>query len=203
MTDYLALLLEEQREEERERAETGTWETGAVRVPRLRREEETEEKWGSSGEAVLSQTARQTVRAETETEAAASGMERSDGPDWSARRWVAGETETVQAGLRITEQAESLPLARQAEEPVLSAGAAGAIGAEWESAPGTAANGAGWLDRAVRISLEGLPAPDRESRVVTLEPAEWNGGAGRLELRQLDRLVRRDARRFDGGFQLL
>lgn len=203
MTDYLALLLEEQRKEEQERAEAGTWETGAVQVPLPRQEEEQEETWGSSGEALLSETARQLVRAAAETEAAASGMEQSEGLAWTARRWVAGETETVQAGLRITEQAESLPLARQAEEPVMSAGVAGTVGANWESVPGAAANGAGWLDRAVRVSLEGLPAPDRESRVVTLEPAEWNGGAGRLELRQLDRLVRRDARRFDGGFQLL
>lgn len=63
--------------------------------------------------------------------------------------------------------------------------------------------GVEWLDQAVRFSLEGLPAPERESKVVTLEPAEWNGGVGRLELQRLDRLVRRDARRFDGGFQLL
>lgn len=64
-------------------------------------------------------------------------------------------------------------------------------------------SGVEWLDQAVRFSLEGLPAPERESKVVTLEPAEWNGGVGRLELQRLDRLVRRDARRFDGGFQLL
>lgn len=247
MTDYLALLLEEQRKEEQERAETGTWETGAVRVPRLRREEEQEENWESSGEALLSETARQLVRAAAETEAAASGMEQSDGLEWTARRWAAGETEVVQAGLRSTEQAEPLPLARQVEKPVLPVGIAGtaevereripgtagaervrisgAAGVEWESIPrivetetervletvgaeresvsGTAANGAGWLDQAVRVSLGGLPAPDRESRVVTLEPAEWSSGVGRLELRQLDRLVRRDARRFDGGFQLL
>ena len=63
--------------------------------------------------------------------------------------------------------------------------------------------GVEWLDQAVRFSLERLPAPERESKVVTLEPAEWNGGVGRLELQRLDRLVRRDARRFDGGFQLL
>lgn len=63
--------------------------------------------------------------------------------------------------------------------------------------------GVEWLDQAVRFSLEGLPALERESKVVTLEPAEWNGGVGRLELQRLDRLVRRDARRFDGGFQLL
>lgn len=63
--------------------------------------------------------------------------------------------------------------------------------------------GVEWLDQAVRFSLEGLPTPERESKVVTLEPAEWNGSVGRLELQRLDRLVRRDARRFDGGFQLL
>ena len=64
-------------------------------------------------------------------------------------------------------------------------------------------DGVEWLDQAVRFSLERLPAPEWERKVVTLEPAEWNGGVGRLELQRLDRLVRRDARRFDGGFQLL
>ena len=59
------------------------------------------------------------------------------------------------------------------------------------------------LDQAVRISLEGLPAAERQTQVVTLEPPGRGQNGGEDGLRRLDRLVRRDARRFDGGFQLL
>lgn len=59
------------------------------------------------------------------------------------------------------------------------------------------------LDQAVRISLEGLPAAERQTQVVTLEPRGREQNGGQDGLRRLDRLVRRDARRFDGGFQLL
>ena len=59
------------------------------------------------------------------------------------------------------------------------------------------------LDQAVRISLAGLPAAERHTQVVTLEPPGRGQNGGEDGLRRLDRLVRRDARRFDGGFQLL
>lgn len=202
MTDYLALLLEEQREEERERGETETWETGAVRVPVPQREEETEEEWESIGKERLSQMTRQTVPADRETEAAVSGMERSDGLDWTVRRWAAGELETVQAGLRTAEPTEQVQLGRQVEENPVRTGSS-TVGGEEAFGRSAAVSGAGWLDRAVRVSLEGLPQPEQEPKVVTLEPGTADQSARRLELRQLDRLVRRDARRFDGGFQLL
>lgn len=197
MTDYLALLLEEQQEEERDRAETGTWETGAVRVPVPRREVETEEEWEWAEKERIAQPTRQAVRVANETETAASEPDRPDGLDWAA-----GELETVRAGLRAAEPTEQVQLGRQVGESPVRMGRS-AVGGEEASGQSAAVSGAGWLDRAVRVSLEGLPQPEQEPKVVTLEPGTADQSARRLELRQLDRLVRRDARRFDGGFQLL
>lgn len=197
MTDYLALLLEEQQEEEKERGEAGTWETGAVRVPVPRREKEMEEEWESAEKERIAQPTRQAVRVANETETAASEPDRPDGLDWAA-----GELETVRAGLRAAEPTEQIQLGGQVEEsPVRTGGST--VGGEEASGHSAAVSGAGWLDRAVRVSLEGLPQPEQEPKVVTLEPGMVDQSARRLELRQLDRLVRRDARRFDGGFQLL
>lgn len=146
---------------------------------------------------------------------------------WAVRRWLTGQTEMSQAGARGAGNGSQVNDASQSDllpdmpwrgqradgEEVSHSDRADQPSGEWKELGRTAGSaapanvsqttGAGWLDRAVRVSLGGLPAPNRESKVVTLEPAEWDGGAGRLELRQLDRLVRRDARRFDGGFQLL
>lgn len=202
MTDYLALLLEEQREEENDREETGTWETGAVRAPVSRREEKREEEGEPVGKERLSQTVRQPVPAARETEVAASGEDLSDDLNWTTRRWAAGELETVQAGLRTAEPTEQVRLGRPVEENPVRTGSS-TVGGEEASDRSAAVSGAGWLDRAVRVSLEGLPQPEQEPKVVTLEPGTADQSARRLELRQLDRLVRRDARRFDGGFQLL
>ena len=181
MIDYLALLLEEQREEETDREETGNWNTGAVRVRLFRREEDTEEEWGAAGEKQVSQMLQQTVRTANKPDADASREDRFDSLDWAA-----GEIKTIQAGLRIKEE----PDPGQPEKLY------------WTDEE-TVAGGAGWLDRAVRVSLEGMPRPEQTSKVVTLEPGTADQSARRVELRQLDRLVRRDARRFDGGFQLL
>ena len=203
MTDYLALLLEEQQEEEKERGEAGTWETGAVRVPVPRREKEMEEEWESAEKERITQPTRQPVRVANETETAASGTDRPDSLDcWTARRWAAGELEAVQAGLRTAEPTEQVQLGRQVGENPVRMGRS-SVGGEEVSSRSAADSGAGWLDRAVRVSLEGLPQPEQEPKVVTLEPGTVDQSARRLELRQLDRLVRRDARRFDGGFQLL
>lgn len=203
MTDYLALLLEEQREEEKDRAETETWETGAVRVPVPRWEEEREEEGEPVGKERLSQTVRQPVPAARETEAAVSGEDLSDDLNWTTRRWAAGELEAVQVGLRTEEPTEQVQLGRQVEENPVRMGSSTVGGAEVSGRSAAVVSGAGWLDRAVRVSLEGLPQPEQEPKVVTLEPGTADQSARRLELRQLDRLVRRDARRFDGGFQLL
>lgn len=63
---------------------------------------------------------------------------------------------------------------------------------------------AGWLDQAARRSLTPLPQAMGETRVVTLEqPGREMSGGAMLEAERLDRIFRRDARRFDGGMQLL
>lgn len=174
-------MLEEQREEEKDREEAGTWSAGAVRVPRPQKEE-AEEETAAEGGALLDSG---------QTEGAESDGSRNVASEWTARRWAAGETETVQAGLRTTEQEAGASYGR-------------AVGAELSLAGITpAGSGAVWLDRAVRISLEGLPRTEQEAKVVTLEPGTVDQSGRGLELRRLDRLVRRDARRFDGGFQLL
>lgn len=68
---------------------------------------------------------------------------------------------------------------------------------------GGTSSGAEWIDQALRQSLTELPAPRRESRVVTLQKPGEKIRPGGWDAAGLDRLVRRDARRFDGGFQLL
>lgn len=60
-----------------------------------------------------------------------------------------------------------------------------------------------WTYQALRASLAQLPAPPRETRVVTLQKPAGTTDSGGLDPEGLDRLLRRDARRFDGGFQLL
>lgn len=93
------------------------------------------------------------------------------------RRWTAGLGSLSQAGMRRT---------------------------DGSSETGRALTETAWeLDQAVRISLAGLPAAERQTQVVTLEPPGREQNGGEDALRRLDRLVRRDARRFDGGFQLL
>lgn len=205
MTDYLALLLEEQREEEQDRGSTGGWETGPVRIPRPRPEEQTEETQRPAGAERSARPGLRPAWPAGGTEEDDAGAGRPAGPDWTTRPWAAGELQTVQAGLRAERPDTGEERDAPGETARTSRGPAGTDAGPWEDAWGGAGSpagaGAGWLDRAVRASLAGLPQPEQEPRVVTLEPADQS--ARRLELRQLDRLVRRDARRFDGGFQLL
>ena len=63
-------------------------------------------------------------------------------------------------------------------------------------------SGAAWLDGLVRRSMEREWSGGTERRVVTVE--QYGGAAGApAEAEALDRLFRRDARRYDGGFRLL
>ena len=161
-------------EQQLEREERdGTWEAGPVRVPLPA---VGEEEAGQSGENI--------------EEADLSALEGKDGVGLALteghsgtvtgadiRRWMVGLDVLDQAGERRT---YSGPETDQT----------------WTEA-------ARELDQAVRISLEGLPAAERQTQVVTLEPPGREQNGGQDGLRRLDRLVRRDARRFDGGFQLL
>lgn len=63
--------------------------------------------------------------------------------------------------------------------------------------------GARWADQAVRASLAALPGQEKGSGVITVERTVDRPGEERLEAQRLDRLFRRDARRYDGGYQLL
>ena len=59
-----------------------------------------------------------------------------------------------------------------------------------------------WLDGLVRRSMEREWSGGTERRVVTVE--QYGGAVGApAEAEALDRLFRRDARRYDGGFRLL
>lgn len=63
-------------------------------------------------------------------------------------------------------------------------------------------SGAAWLDGLVRRSMEREWSGGTERRVVTVE--QYGGAVGApAEAEALDRLFRRDARRYDGGFRLL
>lgn len=194
MTDHLALLLEEQLKEQEDREKAGTWKTGVVWVPRLQQKAETEEEQEPAGGEDLPQPVPQTGRStDSATETEDLREDRAATLDWTARRWTAGKSEVAQAGLRTNEQAEP-----GQPERLYRTGEEGGPGDTW-----AVTGGAGWMDRAVRLSLAGLPQLEQEPKMVALEPGTVDQSARRLELRQLDRLVRRDARRFDGGFQLL
>ena len=82
-------------------------------------------------------------------------------------------------------------------------GGTAAAGTEAAAAARRAPAGGDWVYQALRQSLTELPAQRRESRVVTLHKPERAGQAGSWDVDGLDRMIRRDARRFDGGFQLL
>ena len=60
-----------------------------------------------------------------------------------------------------------------------------------------------WVDQGVRDSLAALPEREAVSKIITVERSAERLGGERLEAERLDRLFRRDARRYDGGYQLL
>ncbi|OUN11095.1 hypothetical protein [Flavonifractor sp. An91] len=161
-------------EQQLEREERdGVWKTGPVRVPLPA---VGEEEAGQSGE-------------NTE-EAVLSSLEGRDGAGLAL---TAGGSGTVTGG-DIRRWAAGLDVLGQAGERRTNGGPE--TDRAWTEAVRE-------LDQAVRISLAGLPVAERQTQVVTLEPPGREQNGGQDGLRRLDRLVRRDARRFDGGFQLL
>lgn len=151
----------------------GTWETGPVRVPLPTVGEEEAGQGGENTEGTV--LSGLVGRDGTGLALAAGGSRAVTGGD--VRRWAAGADTLHPAGERWP---DSGPEAARALTE-----------ASWG------------LDQAVRVSLAGLPAAERQTQVVTLEPPGREPSGGEDTLRRLDRLVRRDARRFDGGFQLL
>lgn len=161
-------------EQQLEREERdGTWEAGPVRVPLPA---VGEEEAGQSGENI--------------EEAVLSALEGKDGVGLALTE---GHSGTV-TGADIRRWAAGLDVLDQAGERRTNGGPE--TDRTWTEAVRE-------LDQAVRISLAGLPAAERQTQVVTLEPPGREQNGGEDALRRLDRLVRRDARRFDGGFQLL
>ena len=78
------------------------------------------------------------------------------------------------------------------------------LNGERELEPVTGQQEAQRLYQAAWRSLAPLPQAAGETRVVTLErPGRETGGGMALDAERLDRIFRRDARRFDGGMQLL
>ena len=115
----------------------------------------------------------------------ASGGSEADGTgeDWLGTDWPEADGRAAE-----WRELEARPVSLKAVEP--GGGQTGGTAAEWTY-------------QALRASLAQLPAPPRETRVVTLQKPAGGADSGGLDPEGLDRLLRRDARRFDGGFQLL
>ena len=136
-----------------------------------------------------------------------------------AEALLPGLTDTAAAARRAAGREDGPPPAgvREAAE---HAGAAGGLLRRLETGGGAAApalpgdggdspagggrpSGAAWLAEQVGRSLR--PAVEQTGRssgsVTVIRPAERGGGT--VEAEGLDRMFRRDARRYDGGFQLL
>ena len=119
------------------------------------------------------------------------GRPEPDGLEETARNAFGGPEENGTEADRREAKWRGLgeqPISLQSMEP--GGGQAGETAAEWTY-------------QALRASLAQLPAPPRETRVVTLQKPAGTTDSGGLDPEGLDRLLRRDARRFDGGFQLL
>ena len=153
--------------------------------------------------------------AETAGRGARAEMEGGSG----AEALLPGLTDTAAAVRRAARREDGPPPAgvREAAE---HAGAAGGLLRRLETGGGAAApalpgdggdspagggrpSGAAWLAEQVGRSLR--PAVEQAGRsggsVTVIRPAERGGGT--VEAEGLDRMFRRDARRYDGGFQLL
>lgn len=136
-----------------------------------------------------------------------------------AEALLPGLTDTAAAARRAVGREDGPPPAgvREAAE---RAGAVGGLLRRLETSGGAAApallgdggdspaggrgpSGAAWLAEQVGRSLR--PAVEQAGRsggsVTVIRPAERGGGT--VEAEGLDRMFRRDARRYDGGFQLL
>ena len=173
MIDYIGQLLAQQLEREER---DGTWETGPVRIPAPTQEEQGSQEGEKNAIGLVLPGLDGRDGTEGLLLSATGSLSSTDGGGVT-RRWAAGADTLHPAGERWP---DSGPEAARALTE-----------ASWG------------LDQAVRVSLAGLPAAERQTQVVTLEPPGREQNGGQDGLRRLDRLVRRDARRFDGGFQLL
>ena len=220
MRDYIEALLAGLEEEEPSE-ETAELDISPAVVRLEKREEWTAEDGGEplpaapGMESASPSAAGADAPAETAGRGARAEMEEGSG----AEALLPGLTDTAAAVRRAAGREDGPPPAgvREAAE---HAGAVGGLLRRLETSGGAAApalpgdggdspagggrpSGAAWLAEQVGRSLR--PAVEQTGRssgsVTVIRPAERGGGT--VEAEGLDRMFRRDARRYDGGFQLL
>ena len=220
MRDYIEALLAGLEEEEPSE-ETAELDISPAVVRLEKREEWTAEDGGEplpaapGMESASPSVAGADAPAETAGRGARAEMEEGSG----AEALLPGLTDTAAAVRRAARREDGPPPAgvREAAE---HAGAVGGLLRRLETVGEAAApalpgdggdgaagggipSGAAWLAEQVGRSLR--PAVEQTGRssgsVTVIRPAERGGGT--VEAEGLDRMFRRDARRYDGGFQLL
>ena len=208
MTDYIEALLAEQ--EERERGETAELDAPPVVLPPEAGAENAPPGGWPGGAAGRDETREGSPTGGGPGAARAAGGEEprppgvTDGAARAAAPPGQGAETPLADALRAAEQAGAAGRLLRGWRPPEAAepepGRGGPAGGE---AGGGRPSGAAWLAEAVGRSLR--PAVETAGRsggsVTVLRQTERGGG--RVEAEELDRIFRRDARRYDGGFQLL
>ena len=206
MRDYIeALLAGLEEEEPSEEAAELDISPAVVRLEK--REEWTAEDGGEplpaapGMESALPSAAGVDAPAETAGRGARAEVEEGSG----AEALLPGLTDTAAAARRAAGREDGPPPAGVREAVEHAGAAAPALPGDGgdSSAGGGKLSGAAWLAEQVGRSLR--PAVEQTGRssgsVTVIRPAERGGGT--VEAEGLDRMFRRDARRYDGGFQLL
>ena len=221
MRDYIEALLAGLEEEEQSQ-ETVELDIGPAVLLLEERDWETPEN-GASGTGARAGEAENDAAPPAGADAPAETAGRRDRAEMEegsgAEALLPGLTDTAAAVRRAAGREDGPPPAgvREAAE---RAGAVGGLLRRLETSGGAAApalpgdggdgragggrpSGAAWLAEQVGRSLR--PAVEQTGRsgggVTVIRPAERGGGT--VEAEGLDRMFRRDARRYDGGFQLL
>lgn len=206
MRDYIeALLAGLEEEEPSEEAAELDISPAVVRLEK--REEWTAEDGGEplpaapGMESALPSAAGVDDPAETAGRGARAEVEEGSG----AEALLPGLTDTAAAARRAAGREDGPPPAGVREAVEHAGAAAPALPGDGgdSSAGGGKLSGAAWLAEQVGRSLR--PAVEQAGRsgggVTVIRPAERGGET--VEAEGLDRMFRRDARRYDGGFQLL
>lgn len=206
MRDYIeALLAGLEEEEPSEEAAELDISPAVVRLEK--REEWTAEDGGEplpaapGMESALPSAAGVDAPAETAGRGARAEVEEGSG----AEALLPGLTDTAAAARRAAGREDGPPPAGVREAVEHAGAAAPALPGDGgdSSAGGGKLSSAAWLAEQVGRSLR--PAVEQAGRsgggVTVIRPAERGGGT--VEAEGLDRMFRRDARRYDGGFQLL
>lgn len=191
MTDYIALLLEEQ--EEREEQEVLELERGPVAIPAPGVKEEEEVRTASPGQmSGVDGTAE---------------LGSADGGQSPDRALPAGAEELEGRPLGLGASPAWSSLDRDGGEVVDRALTGAVVRKGWASGPAAprraGQDGADWANRGVRASLAPVFPREQERRVVTVERRVEQTAGPEVTARRLDRVFQRDARRYDGGFRLL